>query len=202
MPTSAPTKSWRLQYRRRHAFVVYGPLTETPNERVMSLRVSAFAVISLGVVFIGTALVAPGPVFGRVAQVGLARRSAPTITCWGKETAADDYRIVYIQRLVERHPAICSLGGPYVDEAHNAELRDLKWRSWGDTTATASGGSVELGALSPGETRKTLTATVVASVIRTSGGRSWYSRLSVTTSIGTQHFQLSPPTARDYQIFG
>jgi hypothetical protein len=150
-----------------------------------------------GMVALLASTVTPGTV---LAAPTSARLGTPTITCWGKERAADDYKIVYTERLVVRHPSTCSNGGPYVEGPREVILHHLVWSSWGSSTATATGSSQQLGAGSPGEPRE-IPATATVSNIKTSGGRRWYSELSVTTSYGTGHFRLRSPTAPNYQTF-
>lgn len=125
---------------------------------------------------------------------------SPSLTCWGKERAADNYTIVYTQRLVVRQPRRCSLLGPNVDDANGAILHRLKWHSWGSRTATASGYSQSLGANSAGAPTE-FPARVSVTGIRTRNGRRWYSRMSITSQSVTNHYRLSSPTARDYETF-
>jgi hypothetical protein len=125
--------------------------------------------------------------------------TSPTITCWGKDRAADNYRKVYVRRLIMREPKTCSLLGPYVDDAHGAILHRLKWHSWGSATATATGYTQSLGANSPGDPTE-FSATVSLTDIRGRRDRQWYSLMTVTTRFGAGRYHLSSPTAVDYQV--
>jgi hypothetical protein len=160
-------------------------------------QVRRYVVALAGIV----SLFAPSVAANAVPAVGTsARLATPTITCWGKERAADHYKIVYTERLVVRHPMTCSNSAPYVDTAQEVILHDLKWSSWGSSTATATGSSQVLGARSPGEPSE-IPATVTVSDIKSTGARRWYAELSVTTSYGAGHYRLRSPTASNSQTF-
>jgi hypothetical protein len=116
--------------------------------------------------------------------------SKTTVTCWGStKKVKGEYRT---KRLVRRRPRTCSTLFPGASFSEGSDLRSLRWKRWGSSTAIAIGVLRPWHGNSDGSFDR-IRARVVLSGAVESNGKRWYTRMKITTRYGTGRSDLRPP---------